>query len=100
MEVKSTSFSGADSGQLGGGVVQPLCEANHKLTFRVKSSSTCVFCIHDPLHQHDRKSCYIDEIMAPIITNVDQKALRNTKFPPEFNQKVDTGKINVPVIKK
>ncbi|GAM82629.1 hypothetical protein ANO11243_006110 [Dothideomycetidae sp. 11243] len=37
--------------------------------------------------------------MPPIITNVDQKALRTTKFPPEFNQKVDTSKINVDIIK-
>lgn len=36
--------------------------------------------------------------MPPITTNVDQKALRTTKFPPEFNQKVDTEKINVQVI--
>ncbi|PSK60134.1 hypothetical protein B9Z65_1032 [Elsinoe australis] len=37
--------------------------------------------------------------MPPIITNVDQKLLRDTKFPPEFNRKVDTTKVNVPVIK-
>ena len=38
--------------------------------------------------------------MNRITTNVDQKLLRTTKFPPEFNQKVDTTKINIPVIKK
>ena len=38
--------------------------------------------------------------MPPIITNVDQKLLRSTKFPPEFNRKVDTSKINVSVIKR
>jgi len=38
--------------------------------------------------------------MPPIITNVDQRLLRTTKFPPEFNKKVDTSKINIPVIKK
>ncbi|KAG8623173.1 hypothetical protein KVT40_008149 [Elsinoe batatas] len=37
--------------------------------------------------------------MPPIITSVDQKLLRDTKFPAEFSRKVDTGKINVPVIK-
>ncbi|KAH0292400.1 hypothetical protein M436DRAFT_70039 [Aureobasidium namibiae CBS 147.97] len=37
--------------------------------------------------------------MNRITTNVDQKLLRTTKFPPEFNQKVDTTKINIPVIK-
>ncbi|KAK8207940.1 hypothetical protein M8818_004193 [Zalaria obscura] len=34
-----------------------------------------------------------------ITTNVDQKLLRTTKFPAEFSQKVDTQKINIPVIK-
>ncbi|KAG2167652.1 hypothetical protein VTO58DRAFT_106642 [Aureobasidium pullulans] len=37
--------------------------------------------------------------MNRITTNVDQRLLRTTKFPPEFNQKVDTTKINIPVIK-
>ncbi|KAF1353662.1 PWI domain-containing protein [Delphinella strobiligena] len=37
--------------------------------------------------------------MNRITTNVDQKLLRTTKFPAEFNQKVDTSKINIPVIK-
>ncbi|RMZ81495.1 hypothetical protein DV738_g2189, partial [Chaetothyriales sp. CBS 135597] len=32
--------------------------------------------------------------------SVDQKLLRQTKFPPEFNQKVDIQKINVEVMKK
>ncbi|RMZ85991.1 hypothetical protein DV737_g87, partial [Chaetothyriales sp. CBS 132003] len=32
--------------------------------------------------------------------SVDQKLLRQTKFPPEFNQKVDMQKINVEVMKK
>lgn len=30
---------------------------------------------------------------------VDQKLLRATKFPPEFNQKVDMNKVNLEVIK-
>ncbi|OAG38393.1 hypothetical protein AYO21_07376 [Fonsecaea monophora] len=33
-------------------------------------------------------------------TPVDQKLLRQTKFPPEFNQKVDMKKVNVEVMKK
>lgn len=37
---------------------------------------------------------------AALITNVDKKQLRTTKFPPEFEQKVDMEKVNVPVIKK
>lgn len=33
-------------------------------------------------------------------TPVDQKLLRQTKFPTEFNQKVDMKKVNVEVMKK
>jgi serine/arginine repetitive matrix protein 1 len=32
--------------------------------------------------------------------SVDAKLLRQTKFPPEFNQKVDMKKVNVEVMKK
>jgi len=31
---------------------------------------------------------------------VDQKLLKQTKFPPEFNQKVDMQKVNIEVMKK
>lgn len=33
-------------------------------------------------------------------TNVDAKLLKQTKFPPEFGQKVDMKKVNVEVMKK
>ena len=33
-----------------------------------------------------------------LTTNVDQKRLRATKFPPEFNKKVDTNKVEKNVI--
>ncbi|KAL2867114.1 PWI domain-containing protein [Aspergillus lucknowensis] len=33
-------------------------------------------------------------------TRVDAKLLRQTKFPPEFNQKVDMTKVNIEVMKK
>lgn len=33
-------------------------------------------------------------------TSVDAKLLKQTKFPPEFNQKVDMQKVNVEVMKK
>jgi serine/arginine repetitive matrix protein 1 len=33
-------------------------------------------------------------------STVDAKLLRQTKFPPEFNQKVDMRKVNVEVMKK
>jgi serine/arginine repetitive matrix protein 1 len=32
--------------------------------------------------------------------NVDMKLLKQTKFPPEFNQKVDMKKVNIEVMKK
>lgn len=35
-----------------------------------------------------------------LTTNVDQKLLRTTKFPPEFNTKVDMKKVNIQIIKK
>ena len=33
-------------------------------------------------------------------TSVDAKMLKQTKFPPEFSQKVDMQKVNVEVMKK
>jgi hypothetical protein len=33
-------------------------------------------------------------------SSVDEKLLKATKFPPEFNQKVDMQKVNVEVMKK
>jgi hypothetical protein len=33
-------------------------------------------------------------------TTVDQKLLKATKFPPEFNQKVDMQKVNLEVMRK
>lgn len=36
---------------------------------------------------------------AALTTNVDQRQLRTTKFPPEFNTKVDLKKVNVQLIK-
>ncbi|KAK5109774.1 hypothetical protein LTR62_006506 [Meristemomyces frigidus] len=35
-----------------------------------------------------------------LTTDVDKRLLRTTKFPPEFNTKVDMTKVNIPVIKK
>jgi serine/arginine repetitive matrix protein 1 len=32
--------------------------------------------------------------------SVDQKLIKRTKFPPEFNQKVDMKKVNIEVMKK
>ncbi|KAK5172236.1 uncharacterized protein LTR77_003874 [Saxophila tyrrhenica] len=36
---------------------------------------------------------------AALTTNVDQRLLRTTKFPPEFNTKVNLAKVNVQLIK-
>jgi len=33
-------------------------------------------------------------------TTVDAKLLKSTKFPPEFNQKVDMQKVNLEVMKR
>lgn len=33
-------------------------------------------------------------------SSVDQKLLKATKFPPDFNQKVDMKKVNIEVMKK
>ena len=33
-------------------------------------------------------------------SSVDAKLLKSTKFPPEFNQKVDMKKVNVELMKK
>jgi hypothetical protein len=33
-------------------------------------------------------------------TSVDAKLLKSTKFPPEFNQKVDMQKVNLEVMKR
>jgi len=33
-------------------------------------------------------------------SSVDAKLLKSTKFPPEFNTKVDMQKVNVEVLKK
>ena len=43
------------------------------------------------------KAARLATIMA---ASVDAKLLRQTKFPPEFNQKVDIKKVNVEVMKK
>jgi len=39
-------------------------------------------------------------LVAPMAATVDAKLLRATKFPPEFNQKVDMQKVNLQVMKK
>jgi hypothetical protein len=38
--------------------------------------------------------------LAAMATSVDAKLLKTTKFPPEFNKKVDMRKVNVEVMKK
>lgn len=44
--------------------------------------------------------CCSSRSPSTMATAVDQKLLRQTKFPPEFNQKVDMKKVNVEVLKK
>jgi hypothetical protein len=40
------------------------------------------------------------QVIFNMTSSVDAKLLRQTKFPPEFNQKVDMKKVNVEVMKK
>ena len=40
------------------------------------------------------------ELSFIMAATVDQKLLRQTKFPPEFNKKVDMKKVNLEVMKK
>ena len=44
--------------------------------------------------------CCIAVIVRTMASSVDAKLLKSTKFPPEFNQKVDMQKVNVEVMKK
>jgi hypothetical protein len=40
------------------------------------------------------------QIIAKMASSVDAKLMRRTKFPPEFNKKVDMTKVNIEVMKK
>jgi hypothetical protein len=59
---------------------------------------------HEPYPEHYIfPSTIFSEVRESTIrmaTSVDAKLLRTTKFPPEFNQKVDMQKVNVEVMKK
>ena len=48
--------------------------------------------------QHDRAT--LQDQARIMATGVDAKLLKSTKFPPEFNQKVDMQKVNLQVMKK
>jgi serine/arginine repetitive matrix protein 1 len=43
---------------------------------------------------------YITTLGGKMATSVDAKLLKSTKFPVEFNQKVDMQKVNLEVLKK
>lgn len=47
-------------------------------------------------------SCNLKKVEAnhKMATSVDAKLLKSTKFPPEFNQKVDMQKVNLEVMKR
>ena len=49
-----------------------------------------------PIRTHSRAESPNISTMA---TTVDEKIVRATKFPPEFNQKVDMKKVNIEVMK-
>jgi hypothetical protein len=46
------------------------------------------------------KHCYDRFHAANMALSVDQKRLKATKFPPEFDQKVDIEKVNIDLMKK
>ena len=50
-------------------------------------------CSRSP-HRHRAVASFV------MASNVDAKLLKSTKFPAEFNQKVDMQKVNVEVMKK
>jgi hypothetical protein len=52
------------------------------------------------VHQHTYSAGHEKPPQLKMATSVDAKLLRATKFPPEFNQKVDMQKVNVEVMKK
>lgn len=39
-------------------------------------------------------------VFSKMASSVDAKLLKRTKFPPEFNRKVDMSKVNIEVMKK
>lgn len=48
--------------------------------------------------QHKHETAF--KMSAALKTSAEAKAMRTTKYPPEFQRKVDMGKVNLPVIKK
>ena len=58
------------------------------------SSHTRLNSLNDIEQRVDNRFC------VNMAASVDTKLLRQTKFPPEFNQKVDMNKVNVEVMKK
>lgn len=47
-----------------------------------------------------RGSPHLEYTTSTMADTVDQKLLKQTKFPPEFNQKVDMQKVNIEVMKR
>jgi hypothetical protein len=53
-----------------------------------------------PTYRRKESASEEEKNTAAMATGVDAKLLKSTKFPPEFNQKVDMQKVNVQVMKK
>jgi hypothetical protein len=68
-----------------------------KSTLPINDTCGALFVFSDPSFTcpHLRRLSHI-----AMAASVDQKLLRQTKFPPEFSQKVDMQKVNVEVMKK
>lgn len=50
--------------------------------------------------QHLRSSIATGIATSAMVLTVDQKRLKAMKFPPEFNEKVDTKQVNMDLMKK
>jgi hypothetical protein len=62
--------------------------------------SDCGGLCQDFWHRNPQRGVPGEILGGKMATAVDQKLLRQTKFPPEFNQKVDMRKVNIEVMKK
>lgn len=91
-EVGNLSSSAAGSRRLEVPPLLPECHLHNRLLAMIT-------------YIDDHQQFFLSNITLPIqpptmATTVDAKLLKSTKFPPEFNQKVDMQKVNLEVMKK
>lgn len=68
--------------------------------FTFEACTCCISWHHNHLQADTVLKQTTTAMSAKLVTNVDERALKKTKFPPEFSHKVDVQKINLPVIQK